>query len=319
VVNAPLVSAVIPAFNAEATLELAVASAVAQEPKPKEVLVVDDSSTDRTADVARELAELDPSIRLVPRSENGGPAAARRTGVHAASGDLIALLDADDVWLPGKLSLQLQLLRASDVDAVQAGKVSVDEELDPLRFTAARADQNEFEDFLRWRNLPGISSTLLARREAMSDALFCDDLPAIEDWAMALQLSRHHRIAAVPDPLALCRVHPTSRSHSIEAQIEAGHRILARMDEWGVDERLQRRAYAAFYVMLSGGALQLGQRKESLAWGRRALRRDARELGRLAGFLGRRARDRTRLARSGLSHAAIIDQTSSQLEVLRMA
>lgn len=311
----PSVSVVIPAYNAETTLAQAVASAVSQDHKPAEVLVVDDCSQDGTAALAGELAGLDPSIRLVPREENGGPAAARRTGVHAASGDLIALLDADDIWVPGKVSRQVSLLEERQVDAVHGGKVNMDENLKPLRHLAAKTDQNEFADFLCWKNLPCISSTLVARRDAMTDELFWDDVPAIEDWAMALELSLRHRLVSIPDPLVLYRVRPTSRSNSLDAQIEAGQRILEKMPEWGVDGRLQRRAYGAFYVMLCGGALQLGQPKKSFVWAMRALRRSPRALGRIGSVFGRRARDRWRLARSGLSRATIVSQTSQQFAV----
>jgi glycosyltransferase involved in cell wall biosynthesis len=312
----PSVSVVIPAFAAEDTIRLTIASAVSQDPKPPEVIVVDDCSPDGTAAVVRELTELDSSVRLVHRDENGGPAAARRTGIHAASGELIALLDADDIWLPGKLSRQVSALEDPRLDAVQGGGVNVDEELNPLRHLAARVDQNQFEDFLCWRNLPRISSTLVARREVMTDDLFWDDLPAIEDWAMVLALSSRHRIGAIPDPLVLCRVRSTSRSHSLDAQVEAGRRVLARFADTGVGGRVRRRAYAAFYVMLCGGALQLGQRSEAAHWAMRAILRDPRSLGRIMGVSNRRARDRRRLARSGLSRTKIELGVKEQLATL---
>ena len=210
----PSVSAVIPAFNSEMTLRLAVASAVSQDLKPRETLVVDDGSNDGTLELVQRLSEVDPTVRLVRRDQNGGPAAARRTGVHAATADLIAFLDADDIWLPGKLSRQVALFEDSGVDVVHGGKVNLDQELNPVRLFEARVDQNEFEDFLCWRNLPCAGSTLVARRESMTDDLFRDDLPAIEDWAMIVQLALRHRVAALPDPVALYRVHPSSRSQS---------------------------------------------------------------------------------------------------------
>src|SRR5664280_1531707 len=102
----PLVSVVIPAFNAEAFVAEAIESVLAQDYEPVEVIVVDDGSTDRTAAVASRY----PVTRLTP--DNGGQAAARNAGVTAAHGPLVAFLDADDLWLPAKLSTEVAYLSA---------------------------------------------------------------------------------------------------------------------------------------------------------------------------------------------------------------
>lgn len=109
----PLVSVVIPALNAEAFVGEAIESVLAQDHRPIEVIVVDDGSTDRTAAVAlRYPAE-------VLRQENGGQAAARNAGVAAARGTLVSFLDADDVWMPAKLSTEVDYLLAHpEVDYV---------------------------------------------------------------------------------------------------------------------------------------------------------------------------------------------------------
>jgi glycosyltransferase involved in cell wall biosynthesis len=103
----PLVSVVIPAYNAERFLAEAIESVLRQEHRPLEVVVVDDGSTDATSAVAARFEE----VRCV-RQENLGQAAARNGGVELAQGELLAFLDADDVWLPHKLALQLEALGA---------------------------------------------------------------------------------------------------------------------------------------------------------------------------------------------------------------
>ena len=97
------VSAVIPVFNGERYLAEAIESVLAQKPGPLELIVVDDGSTDGSAAVARRYAD----VRYVHRA-NGGIGAARNQGLAHARGGFIAFLDADDLWTPGKLSLQLQ-------------------------------------------------------------------------------------------------------------------------------------------------------------------------------------------------------------------
>ena len=102
----PLVSVVIPAFNAEALVAEAIESVLAQSYAPVEVILVDDGSTDRTAAVASRY----PVTRLT--QDNGGHASARNAGVAAAHGPLVAFLDADDLWLPSKLSAEVAHLMA---------------------------------------------------------------------------------------------------------------------------------------------------------------------------------------------------------------
>jgi glycosyltransferase involved in cell wall biosynthesis len=103
----PLVSVIVSVYNGGRFLAQALDSVFAQDYHPLEVIVVDDGSTDDTADVARSY----PEVHYIYQ-ENQGVAVARNTGIAAARGDLIALQDADDLWVPGKLTLQVGHLRA---------------------------------------------------------------------------------------------------------------------------------------------------------------------------------------------------------------
>ena len=103
------VSCVIPAYNAERYIDRALASVIEQSRPPEEIIVVDDGSTDGTADV---LASYGSRLRVV-RQANAGPAAARNRGIEMAAGELICFQDADDEWDRDKLAKQLALLDAS--------------------------------------------------------------------------------------------------------------------------------------------------------------------------------------------------------------
>ncbi|MEL6641670.1 MAG: glycosyltransferase [Pseudomonadota bacterium] len=96
-------SVIIAAYRASATLPTAVASALAQNGVTVEVIVVDDASPDDTATIADGLAAADPRVRVIRLSENGGPGAARNAGFDAATGDWIAVLDADDSMATDRL------------------------------------------------------------------------------------------------------------------------------------------------------------------------------------------------------------------------
>jgi glycosyltransferase involved in cell wall biosynthesis len=101
-----LVSVIVPAYQAEAFLDEALESALGQDYEPIEVIVVDDGSTDRTAEVAAR-----HEVQLLRRA-HGGPAPARNSGLAAARGEFITILDADDVWPADRISKQVEFLTA---------------------------------------------------------------------------------------------------------------------------------------------------------------------------------------------------------------
>src|SRR5215510_11775591 len=102
----PLVSIIIPAYNSAAYIEEAIRSALEQDYEEKEIIVVDDGSTDSTPDILKSLQE-----QIVVLSQvNAGAGAARNRGLKHAKGTYIAFLDSDDFWVPGKLRLQIEYL-----------------------------------------------------------------------------------------------------------------------------------------------------------------------------------------------------------------
>ena len=113
----PCVSVIIAAYNAQDTLARAVSSALAQKISV-EVLIIDDASSDDTVRVAQELALAHDNVRLIVSTENGGPSIARNKGLAAAQGDWVAILDADDAFLPGRLQRMIGLARRHEADLV---------------------------------------------------------------------------------------------------------------------------------------------------------------------------------------------------------
>jgi glycosyltransferase involved in cell wall biosynthesis len=110
----PTVSVIIPAYNAAKVVGRAIDSALRQTAPPLEILVVDDGSTDETAAV---VGSFPPPVRLIAK-ENGGPASARNLGARRARGEWLALLDADDWWLPTKLERQLSCATSADIGVI---------------------------------------------------------------------------------------------------------------------------------------------------------------------------------------------------------
>jgi glycosyltransferase involved in cell wall biosynthesis len=119
-------SVIIPAYNAGEYIEAAIVSATQQEVPGLEIIVVDDRSTDDSRDKVRAMAAKDARISMVELPRNGGPSAARNAGIAAARGTWIALLDADDSFLPGRLATLIALGEQADADLVADNLLLVD-------------------------------------------------------------------------------------------------------------------------------------------------------------------------------------------------
>ena len=113
------ISVVIPVFNGERLLREAVESVLAQKYLPLEIIIVDDGSTDGTATVARGFSE---TVRYLYQ-KNEGPAAARNRGIEQARGNLVAFADADDLWPPNKLELQVPYLTQDPAIEIVMGRI----------------------------------------------------------------------------------------------------------------------------------------------------------------------------------------------------
>jgi teichuronic acid biosynthesis glycosyltransferase TuaG len=111
---APLVSVITAAYNAEGFIAETIASVQAQSLSDWEMLIADDASSDRTAEIVSTIAAQDPRVRLIRLEQNGGVARARNAALEQARGRYIAFLDSDDLWLPEKLERQIAFMREHD-------------------------------------------------------------------------------------------------------------------------------------------------------------------------------------------------------------
>lgn len=277
----PLVSVVIPAYNAERTIRATLATVLRQTVSEIEVIVVDDGSTDNTPGMVRSLQ--DPRLRVV-RQENTGHAGARNTGIGSSRGTYVAVVDADDLWVPRKLETQLKVFRSHPhIRALHSAAVHVDDSLRPLFIGQCPDGRNALLDILCFRGLPGVMCTLIAERRLLDEVgRFDQSLIILQDWELAIRLARRGDLHSISTPLALYRVHSTNQSKTLELHIEPGERILASLfqDPALPSEILEFRSYvyAYFYAMLCGGAFQLHRFRDAALWGGRSVASDVRVL-----------------------------------------
>ncbi len=210
----PLVSVVIPAFNAKRTIQRALDSVALQNWQPLEVIVVDDASTDGTADAVEDLAKS--GVRLVRMSRNGGASAARNHGIRAAAGKYVAFLDADDTWLPEKLRHQIAALEAnSRMSIVTCNSILVNAEGEVVRESHQRyapvAGAEAWKTLLAYNFIP--TPTVVARKDRLMEAgEFNTALPLAEDLDMWIRLALLGEVGVLPQ--VLVKIHDMAGSLS---------------------------------------------------------------------------------------------------------
>ncbi|MDR9777310.1 glycosyltransferase family A protein [Rhizobium hidalgonense] len=215
----PLVSVVIPAFNASTYIERTLRSAMHQTYTALEIIVVNDGSTDDTAKLVEQTAMSDSRIRLLS-TPNRGVAAARNTGIEASTGRFVAFLDADDLWHPTKTEKQVNALKrlSSRWAAVYTLHYVINEDDEIIR--PGSSDIARGYIYARHLNLKyiGNGSALLVRRDAALEIGGFDSsyaaagIGGCEDLDFELKLAARYFIEVVPERLVGYRKHPGSMS-----------------------------------------------------------------------------------------------------------
>jgi cellulose synthase/poly-beta-1,6-N-acetylglucosamine synthase-like glycosyltransferase len=196
--STPAVSVILPVYNRATTLQQCVATVLAQTFSDWELVAVDDASKDESCAVIEGFK--DPRIRLVRHEQNKGPSGARNTGIQAARGKYIALLDSDDEWLPGKLAAQVALLESGACDLCGCNYLVVNGDREHLIFIQNPAS---WEECLHTRCELGNGTTLVVRREVIDAIGLLDEtFRFYEDWDWVLRMAAQFRLLVVPEPLA---------------------------------------------------------------------------------------------------------------------
>lgn len=205
------ISVVIPAYNAEKYIQRCLDSVLAQTHPADEIIVVDDGSTDRTAEKVKLYG---PAVRYLYQ-ENAGASVARNTGIQAARHEWIAFLDADDEWLPRKLELQTELL-ADNPDLVWCASNFIlcscqqnrqGPAMNPQKAQELLACKNRFTNFFKAKLL-GFNfwtGCLLIKRSAIEEAgMFLPGLLLAQDLDLWYRIAyRHPEIGYISEPLAI--------------------------------------------------------------------------------------------------------------------
>jgi glycosyltransferase involved in cell wall biosynthesis len=254
-----LVSVVVPAFNAAWSIERTLASVSSQTWADLEILVIDDGSTDATAEIVAACTVRDPRIRLV-RQTNQGASAARNLGVRLARGEFVAPVDADDLWNPEFVERVAGALIAAGEDTAFAfaRSVWIDEADRVVALPEGRLpDVVDYREILM-RNPVGNGSACLFRRQAVLDAggwdeVFARERRCAEDFEMILRVAARGGVVGVDAPLVFYRVSRHGKSNAVERAADAFLAILERRRRDGPQlwpwEYWQARSLAMLWLM----------------------------------------------------------------------
>jgi glycosyltransferase involved in cell wall biosynthesis len=243
VIDFPTISVVIPCFNGEKYIEAAVRSALDQDWPNLEIVVVDDGSSDRSVELVRGAF---PEVTLL-QQPNQGVAVARNNGILHARGEWIAFLDADDIWLPGKLRAQWAILSAMPNARMSYTAWQVWDSIDPTPTPAylAALDRQAGDTDL-WSGPTGWiypqllldcvvwTSTVLAHRTLFTDiGMFDSGMRIGEDYDLWLRASRLTEILRVEKPLALYRMHLSNITKKAPAENFHVAVVSSAVQRWG--------------------------------------------------------------------------------------
>ena len=280
---APIVSIIIPTFNCELYIAETIASVLGQSFKDIELIVIDDGSTDRTAEIVASFAS---PVRLITQ-RNAGVCAARNRGINEAAGKYICLMDHDDYWFPEKLARQVRELQLSlETGGVYSAftlwhrDATEGEFPDPGSFDLNAYPDDIDADFSGWIyhqflvDCWMLTSTAMFRAEVFAHCgLFDEALPYSEDWDLWLRISQNYPLIKLRRPYTLYRQH-AHQGNRVNRDIDYRTRLLiGAVKKWGLCSRdgrcVSRHRFneqlATYHTEFALGHLRAGNKRRAIS------------------------------------------------------
>ena len=278
--NSPLVSVIIPAYNAEKFIERTLHSVLSQTYQNLEVIVVDDGSQDRTAEIVRSIAEQDRRVILLQQA-NSGVAAARNLGIQKSKGEFIAPIDADDIWYPQNIEKQVECILEAEpsVGLVYAWSVDIDEEdLVTGEFRASQIEGEVYTTLLLHDFIANASSVLIRRSCFEKVGGYDSNLKAQngqggEDLDLYLRIAEYYEFRVIPEFLVGYRKLPDSMSCDYRQMAKSRELIWQsiRQKYPNMPACISRLSNSSFYMNLARQSSRCGRDKSTLYWLYKAL------------------------------------------------
>lgn len=282
-IKEPLVSIIIPAYNAERFIARTLNSVLNQTYTNIEVIVVDDGSSDRTAEIVNSIAQTDRRVVLL-HQPNSGVAAARNLAIANSSGEFIAPIDADDIWYPENIEKQVQCFLESDsnVGLVYSWSVDINENDELLGGFRATETEGEIYTTLVCHNFIGNASASMVRRSCLGTAepynrqMKLQNAQGCEDWELYLRIAEKHHFKVVPEFLIGYRKLSESMSGDYKQMAKSHDLIIQKVRQKypQLPRVVYRLSRSNLYMYFAHQSNRCGKNKNTLFWLYKAIKAD---------------------------------------------
>lgn len=221
----PLITVVIPVYNGEKTVRETIDSVLNQTFQDWELIIINDGSTDKTLEIIGSIKDERIKVFNYP---NAGLAASRNRGISLAKGEYISFIDADDLWTPDKLEVQLKALQENPQAVVAYSWTDIiDESSQIIRAGSYITFNGDVYANLLLMNFISNGSNVLIRTEALKEVgKFDESLKSGEDWDMWLRLATRYQFVAVDKPQILYRMSGNSMSANLWRMEEESMQVI---------------------------------------------------------------------------------------------
>lgn len=234
----PLVSVIMPAYNSAKFIEESITSVKDQTYSHWELLIIDDASQDSTLKIIRDHAVGDERIRIHPLPTNQGAGFARNIGIKASRGDYISFLDADDLWYPEKLEVQLEFMRAADVQVCYSSYTLMDEAGSETGWRVKALPHLSFNKLLKANYIGNLTGMYCA---ANLGKVYCPLIRKRQDWGLWLLATRKAGGArGIEQSLARYRIRKRSISGDKWEMVGYNYRVFRKVLHFSVVKSLYR-------------------------------------------------------------------------------
>lgn len=261
-----MVSIIIPAYNAEKYIEETINSVLKQTYNDWELIVIDDGSTDKTAEIISMLYNNNSKINYYYQ-KNTGVSGARNNGLSKCKGKYIALLDADDVWEPNNLELKVNLLETNkNIDWVFSDMFNADKNINIIEIAPSGTDKNILNTILSWKSevVPGPCSNIVFSKKCYEKGIrFDKKLSTAADQDFTIQLASKYKGSHIKQALWRYRILDNSMSRNIEV-MEKDHITVfkkAKKNNLFKTFWFKQKCFSNLYWILAGSWWKNGKNK----------------------------------------------------------
>lgn len=262
----PLVSVIMPSYNHEKFISVAIDSVLNQNFNDHELVIIDDASKDKSREIIESFKEKNNRIRAIFHKENKGIAKTLNEGIGEAEAEFIALIASDDVWVKNKLEKQLKVLEKNEDLIVWSEGEIIDGKGRPTGETFTqkhgalqrKKSGDIFEELLKGNFIFG--SSFITKRENLRDVGFNEQFKYLNDWQFYVDLAKKYNYYYISEPLAKYRIHGSNTILSDRVGWQRDQIIIGEYFLQKYGNEISNEVKGKLFLNISRGYLEVGEK-----------------------------------------------------------